>query len=87
MPPVPGSIQCIVWIKDIPYFVILQQQNVTEGTLDPFAIYTHFPFPAKLYSMAQSEQLEIVRVEWVVVHVARWVISEEHCVILSLSRD
>lgn len=54
-------------------------------TIDPFSMYPDFP--AKLYSTNLQSRLEKVKVSWVVSHFARWVISDSHIVILSLSRD
>ncbi|KAF8592802.1 hypothetical protein K439DRAFT_1643569 [Ramaria rubella] len=63
--------------------------SIIEPAIDD--IVDHFkPYPhvlAKLYSSDLSEQLEIVKVNWVVGHFARWSISQNHVVVLSLSCD
>ncbi|KAF8582896.1 hypothetical protein K439DRAFT_1647409 [Ramaria rubella] len=74
--PVPGSIQ---------HFLPRREPVLRCDVLDPFKPYAHFP--TKLYSPKLSGQLEVVKVDWVVSHYARWPISLEHVVVLSLSRD
>ncbi|KAF8574710.1 hypothetical protein K439DRAFT_1649726 [Ramaria rubella] len=65
-------------------FAVRCQQPPIDDIVDPFKLYPHFP--AKLYSLDLSEQLEIVEVNWVMGHFARWSISQNH-VVLSLSHD
>jgi len=84
-PAVPGSIQYIFQAPDSPVsFAVRRQLPLPEGVLDPFRHYPHFP--AKLYSSVLSDDLELVRVDWVMAHFARWQFSDLHAVILSLSR-
>jgi hypothetical protein len=83
--PIPGCIQYIVSWEGNKTFVVRRHESAASGTSDPFAPYPHFP--AKIYSSQLAERLEIVRVEWVLGHCARWAISPEHVVILNLGRD
>ncbi|KAG6376550.1 hypothetical protein JVT61DRAFT_2546 [Boletus reticuloceps] len=52
---------------------------------DPFSLYPHFP--AKLYSSAMLDSLEIIHLAWIVGHFARWAIVDDRVVVLSLCRD
>ncbi|KAI5985684.1 hypothetical protein F5J12DRAFT_729009 [Pisolithus orientalis] len=67
-------------------FAVCQQCPLVlnKGTNDPFACYPHFP--AKTYSHMLSTTLEKVEVSWVMSHCAWWPISDDHVVILTLSR-
>ena len=57
---------------------------VPDGTCDPFR---HSPdFPAKLYSTQVHDKLDIVQPDWVVFQFARWNMSADYAVILSLPR-
>ncbi|KAF8588137.1 hypothetical protein K439DRAFT_1645631 [Ramaria rubella] len=75
-PPILGCVQ---------YIVLLEGRITLCGIVDPLAPYPHFP--AKLYSSQLVEHLEIVQVQWVLGHFARWSISSENVVILNLTRD
>ncbi|KAH9940334.1 hypothetical protein B0H21DRAFT_659818, partial [Amylocystis lapponica] len=78
--PVPGSIKYVFDGK----FAVQRQIPVYDGTTDPFR---HYPgFPAKLYSADLSTTLEVVEVEWVTGHYARWLMPSGKVVVLSLSR-
>ena len=65
-------------------FGVQHQLKAPQGVLDPFEPYPHFA--AKLSSSRLSEELEVVQVDWVLCHFARWQISLEHVVVLSLSQ-
>ncbi|TDL13614.1 hypothetical protein BD410DRAFT_735121 [Rickenella mellea] len=82
--PVPGCIKYIILNPDKPIFAVQRHLNVPQGTVDPFAPYPDFP--AKLYSALLSDDLELVEADWVVSHFARWAISSECVVVLSLSK-
>lgn len=83
--PVPGSITYIYHTDDTPITYTVRRQLPTPPfTLDPFQAYPNFP--AKLYSSALSENLETVRLEWVVAHYARWRLNPSEVVVVSLSR-
>jgi hypothetical protein len=81
---IPGSIKYIYTSpQGSLVFAVQRQLAITDGTLDPFR---HYPnFPVQLYSSKLSNTLEIVKPEWLKAHFARWPISEEHAVVLSLS--
>jgi hypothetical protein len=84
-PAVPGSIKYIFRSRDGPFmFAVHRQLPVSDDAPDPFRHYPHFP--AKLYSSALSDHLELVQVDWVLAHFARWQFSESQAVVLSLSK-
>ncbi|KAI9463750.1 hypothetical protein HD554DRAFT_2206411 [Boletus coccyginus] len=67
--PVPGSIKYIYGSNGILTFTVQRQRPLLHGgQCDPFATYVHFP--AKLYSSTVSDDLEIVKLSWVVSHFA-----------------
>jgi hypothetical protein len=81
---VPGSIVYIFSTPNCPpSFAVRRQLPLSDGTLDPFRHYPHFP--AQLYSSSLATNLELVQVDWVMAHFARWQFSESHAVVLSLS--
>jgi hypothetical protein len=86
--PVPGSIRHIYATPAGELTFAVQKLVPLDRhaqTVDPFAIYPHFP--AKMYSSSFSTHLENVKVSWVVGHFARWAVSSNTVVVLSLSRD
>jgi hypothetical protein len=85
--PVPGAITYIYHTDGAPitYAVRRQLPKATPPVSpDPYQAYPNFP--AKLYSAALSENLEMVKPEWVLAHYARWRLSPSDVVVLSLSR-
>lgn len=84
LPPVPGSIKYIFTAQNAVAFAVQRHLNKCTRTVDPFARYPDFP--AKLYSAALADKLEVVEVDWVMSHVARWQISSDDVVVLSLSK-
>ncbi|KAG1825154.1 hypothetical protein EV424DRAFT_1298634, partial [Suillus variegatus] len=83
--PVPGSIQHIYTTPmGELVFAVHKLLPRHDQSIDPFAMYPHFP--AKMYSSSSSSHLENVKVSWVVSHFARWAVSSDTVVILSLSR-
>jgi|SRR5215471_1382148 len=82
---VPGSIKYIYLSQQGAFtFAVQRQLPVPEGTCDPFR---HYPdFPAKLYSSKLDDQLEVVHPNWIAFQFARWNMSAEYSVILSLPR-
>lgn len=81
---VPGTIKYIIRKMQNQILLAVQRHlDLPCNTQDPFAPYPHFP--AKLYSAALAD-LEIVKVDWIMSHFARWKISSEHVVIVSLSK-
>jgi hypothetical protein len=82
--PVPGCIKYIFEREGKMVFAIQCQLDAHPGIVDPFEPYPHFP--AKLYSSNMCDELEIMHVDWIMCHFARWQISSEHVVVLSLSQ-
>jgi hypothetical protein len=83
--PIPGSIKYIFQSQDSSFtFAVQRQHPISDETIDPFERYPHFP--AKLYSSNLGDALEIVKADWVMSHFARWRMSPDHAVVLSLSR-
>jgi hypothetical protein len=82
--PVPGSIKYIYGLHGRLEFAVQRQLPIHNSSLDPFRHYPHFP--ARLYSSSLSAQLEIVHVDWVMCHFARYRITSSHAVVLSLSK-
>jgi hypothetical protein len=83
-PPIPGSIKYIFDTRDGTAFAVQRHLMPEPGTIDPFALYPDFP--ARLYSTSLNDTLEMVKVGWITSHFARWQISPEHVVVLSLSK-
>jgi hypothetical protein len=83
--PLPGSIKYIFQSQDGSFnFAVQRQLPISDGTIDPFALYPHFP--AKLYSSRLGDMVEIIKPEWVMAHFARWEMTSDHAVVLSLSQ-
>ncbi|KAF8584874.1 hypothetical protein K439DRAFT_1344797, partial [Ramaria rubella] len=81
--PVPGCIKYIIEIDSHISLAVQRHYPMKSGTIDP---YRHFPhFPASLYSVALSPTIELVEVDWVLCHFARWLFSPDHVVVLLLS--
>jgi len=66
-------------------FAVYCQLNCAHDTVDPYTISPHFP--AKLYLSKLADTLEVVGVEWVFSHFARYNVSDTEAVVLSLSHD
>jgi hypothetical protein len=81
---VPGSIKYIFSLQGRTAFAVRRQLPLTGNFIDPFAKW--FYFPAKLYSPQLQEQLEIVELDSIFAHYARWDITDKLAVVLSLSR-
>lgn len=81
---IPASIEYIFTRNDKTCFAVRSQLPVEMGTLDPFSFYEDFP--CRLYSSRLSDELEIVEIEWVKCHFARFPMSLEHVAVLSLSK-
>lgn len=84
--PIPGSIKYI-YSRDAEICFAVQRQlpcTPSDGVVDPFTHYPHFA--AKLYQARVSESLEEVKVGWVSSHFARWNMTANHAVVLSLSK-
>jgi len=81
---VPGSIQHILERGKRIIFSVQRHLPKHPHIFDPFSPYPNFP--AKLYSCQMSASLEIVELDWVVSHFARWQIFSDHVAIVSLSK-
>ena len=81
-PPIPGRIKYI--FKDNGRIQLAVQCQLPAGSdaIDPFQCYPYFP--ARLYSAQVGKDLEVVHLEWVMCHYARWHLSEKYVVILPL---
>ena len=81
-PPIPGRIKYI--FEDNGRILLGVQRQVPAGadTIDPFQHYPYFP--ARVYSVQVGEDLEVVRLEWVMCHYALWHFSEKYDVVLPL---
>ncbi|KAF8237594.1 hypothetical protein L208DRAFT_1246344, partial [Tricholoma matsutake] len=84
--PIPGSIKYIVSPASgkAPFYIVQWQLAASPNIVDPFSRYPYFK--AKMYSSKMSVNLEVVHVDWVVSHFAWWEVTQEHAVILNLSR-
>ncbi|KIM53380.1 hypothetical protein SCLCIDRAFT_35858, partial [Scleroderma citrinum Foug A] len=81
-PPIPGCIKYI--FKDNGRILLGVQHQLPAGA-DAINPFQHYPyFPAHLYSAQMGEDLEVVHLEWVMCHYARWHLSEKYDVILPL---
>jgi hypothetical protein len=81
MQPTPGIIRYIFEGEQGVHFAV-QRHLPLHSHPDPFRHYPHFP--ARLYSSALAENLEIVMPEWVVSHFVRWNFSPRQIVAVSL---
>lgn len=81
--PAPGCIKYIFETDGINMFAVQRHLPPPNGTVNPFKYYPHFP--AELFSAGLSPNLEIVKVEWVMCHFARFTLTSEHVAVLSLS--
>jgi len=82
-PPVYGSIQYIFSIDGKVRFAARRHLPATV-TFDRFVLYPHFP--AKLFS-SKMGGLEIVHLDWVIGHFARWRFNSDLVVALPLQHD
>jgi hypothetical protein len=83
--PVPGSIKYIYSSDGQHYSLAVQRQMPIEQLeVDPFNQYPYFP--AQTFSTQLSATLEHVHTDWIFGHYARWNLSSDHAIVLSLSR-
>ena len=61
-----------------------RQLAASPNIVDPFSCYPYFK--AKMYSSKMGVDLEVVHVDWIVSHYAWWEVTQEHVVVLNLSR-
>lgn len=81
-PPIPASIQFMWDHGQTTRLAVQRYQPLDAGVVDPFSLYPHFH--AQLYS-SKLDELELVEVDWVQCHFARYDL-EETAVVLSLHR-
>jgi hypothetical protein len=82
--PIPGSIRHIFREGENTYLAVQRQLPADNAVLDPFVHYPYFP--AKLYSSRLSQTLELVHLDWISAHYARWNFTPDHAIVLSLNR-
>ncbi|KIJ42592.1 hypothetical protein M422DRAFT_171020 [Sphaerobolus stellatus SS14] len=82
---VPASIKYIFSVGSKVQFAAHRHLEAAGDFVDPFSIYPHFP--AKLYSTILKENLEIIEVDWVFSHFARYNFTSDLVVVLPLSRE
>ena len=80
--PIPGCIKYILDINNKVCFAVQRQLAAQHSSTDPFRHYPHFG--AMMYSPDLAPELEIIQVDWVVCHFARWPLSSDHVIVLSL---
>ena len=81
-PPIPGCIRYIFEDDGQIQLAVQWQLPARADIIDPFRHYPYFP--AHLYSSASVKDLEVVHLEWVMCHCARWHFSAKYDVILPL---
>ncbi|EIN10111.1 hypothetical protein PUNSTDRAFT_66908, partial [Punctularia strigosozonata HHB-11173 SS5] len=83
-PAVAGSIEHIFASGEHLAFAVRRYKPITSGTVDPFSRWPEFP--AKLWSTAQEDTLELVKVNSVMCQYARYDVSNKNMVVLMLPR-
>jgi len=81
-PPIPGRIKYIFKDNGRTQLAVQCQLPAGADAINPFECYPYFP--ARLYSAQVDEDLEVVHLQWVMCHYARWHLSEKYDVILPL---
>ena len=79
---------CIRYICKFPHkicFGVRRHLPREAGVIDPFAPY-HPDFPARLFSSKFAEEIELVDVDLIESHFARYAFNDRHVVVVSLSR-
>jgi hypothetical protein len=83
---VPGTIKCIFeTASQETYLAVQRHLDAPRSQPDPYNPYPYFP--AKLYQSSLAE-MELVKVDWVISHFARWTMPDrpDLVVVLSLSK-
>jgi hypothetical protein len=84
---VPGVIQYIFnTVSKETFFAVQRHLDAPHDLPDPYKMYPYFP--AKIYQSNLAE-MELVKVDWVVSHFARWTMMPDRpdiVVVLSLSK-
>jgi hypothetical protein len=83
-PLVPGVIKSIRVQGGIPSFIVNRHQPLDNQVADPFKRYPYMEI--KLYSAQLDPETEVVELNWVVAHFARYQFQQEYVAVLSLSR-
>ena len=81
---IPASIKYIFQVGSQVKFAVRRHLDSTKAE-DIFAKYPHFPM--KLYSSKLADSLEVVEIDWIFSHFARYNVSAEDVVVLPLSRE
>ena len=79
-----GSIKYIYHNGSSIVLAVQRWMAVTSGTVDSFGSYSDYH--ARLYSMRLSKDLEEVQLLWVIGHYARWNMSDNISVVVTLLR-
>lgn len=84
--PIPASIKYIFSKGDETFFAVERQlpRRLDDSSIDPFAKYPHFP--AVLYQVQMSTELEKIKLDWIAGHYARWIMPNGYAVVLPLSK-
>lgn len=80
----PGRIRYIYSQGDQTFFGVTRLGEKGTTFIDPFAPYPDFP--AKVFLSKFADNVEVVEGENLVCHFARWSLSSEHSVVLSLGK-
>lgn len=83
---VPGRIQHIFSLHGKKKLAIRRSKVSSHHAGDAFARFQNRGFEAKLVSQSFVDKLEIIDIEWVVGHTARWNLCPGLAVVLSLGR-
>lgn len=81
---IPGSIEYIYSINSAFRFAVRRYTPPVLIEPDPFAQWADFP--ARTWSSQMSKTLETVQIDWVYSHFARYQLSSDQIVVLSLSQ-
>ncbi|KAF9072148.1 hypothetical protein BDP27DRAFT_1418290 [Rhodocollybia butyracea] len=83
---VPGRIQHIFSLHSKKKLAIWCSKSSSHHAGDTFARFQNLGFEAKLVSQSFIDKLEIINIEWVVGHTARWNLCPGLAVVLSLGQ-
>jgi hypothetical protein len=81
---VPGQIEYIIEQKEQTILFVRRHLELEISVCDPFRHYPHFQ--VELYSSNLHDELEIVELDWIFSHFARYKMHSERVAILCLSR-
>ena len=83
-PLVASVIKSIFIRREKPSFVVNRHLPLDNQAIDPFSRFPHMEI--KLYLAQLDPETEIVELDWIVAHFARYPFLEEYVAVLSLSR-